>query len=62
VWPGEVLADDASERGKSTSRDVIGEFELRAASVLVTSGGIGGNLDLVRKAWPHERWASRRNT
>lgn len=52
---GEVLADDAGERGRSTNRDVIGDFELRAPSVLVTSGGIGGNLDLVRKAWPRKR-------
>jgi predicted oxidoreductase len=49
---GEILADDASGRGRSTNRDVIGDFELRAPSVLVTSGGIGGDHDLVRKAWP----------
>ncbi|WP_394688834.1 FAD-binding dehydrogenase [Hoeflea sp.] len=52
---GEILADDASERGWSTNRDVIGGFELRAPSVLVTSGGIGGDHDLVRKAWPRKR-------
>ncbi len=52
---GEVLADDPKERGQSTSRDVIGDFELHAASVLVASGGIGGNFDLVRKAWPRDR-------
>lgn len=52
---GEILVDDVKERGQSTSREVTGDFELRAASVLVTSGGIGGNADLVRKAWPRER-------
>lgn len=52
---GEILADDASDRGRSTNRDVTGEFELRAPSVLVTSGGIGGDHDLVRKAWPRKR-------
>jgi predicted oxidoreductase len=31
---------------------VTGGFELRAGAVIVTSGGIGGNLDLVRKFWP----------
>ncbi|WP_339763579.1 FAD-binding dehydrogenase [uncultured Hoeflea sp.] len=52
---GEVLIDDVKERGQLTSREVIGQFELRAPSVLVTSGGIGGDLDLVRKVWPRDR-------
>ncbi|WP_417410108.1 FAD-binding dehydrogenase [Hoeflea sp.] len=52
---GEVLIDDVKERGQLTSREVTGQFELRAPSVLVTSGGIGGNLDLVRKVWPRDR-------
>jgi predicted oxidoreductase len=30
----------------------VGEFEFRASAVLVTSGGIGGNLELVRQNWP----------
>jgi predicted oxidoreductase len=30
----------------------VAEFELHAPAVLVTSGGIGGDHDLVRKAWP----------
>ncbi|MCL4120990.1 UNVERIFIED_CONTAM: hypothetical protein GTU68_054723 [Idotea baltica] len=52
---GEVLADDSAERGQSTNRDVTGDFELHAPSVIVTSGGIGGNFDLVREAWPRDR-------
>jgi predicted oxidoreductase len=52
---GEILAEDAKQRGQSTNREVVGAFELRAPSVLVTSGGIGGNFDLVRKSWPRER-------
>ena len=52
---GEVLADDAAPRGQRTNRDVIGDFELRAPSVIVTSGGIGGNFEMVRKAWPTDR-------
>ena len=52
---GEVLAADTSARGKETNREVVGDFELRAASVLVASGGIGGNFDLVRKVWPRDR-------
>lgn len=52
---GEVLAPDAAARGRKTNREVVGEFELRAPSVIVTSGGIGGNFELVRQAWPRER-------
>src|SRR6202022_1515221 len=39
-------------RGKATSRESVGDFELTAQAVIVTSGGIGGNHDLVREAWP----------
>lgn len=49
---GSLLAVDEADRGKPTSRDVTGDFELRAPAVIVCSGGIGGNLDLVRKSWP----------
>lgn len=52
---GEVLADDGAERGAPTNRDIEGSFEFAASSVIVTSGGIGGNLDLVRQNWPRER-------
>ncbi|MGM1016452.1 MAG: FAD-binding dehydrogenase [Actinomycetota bacterium] len=49
---GDVLADDAGARGVASSRDVQGEFEVHAAATVVASGGIGGNHDLVRAAWP----------
>ena len=49
---GSVLADDDSPRGVSTSRETTGEFSLAAEAVVVTSGGIGGNFDLVRRNWP----------
>ncbi|WP_022891900.1 FAD-binding dehydrogenase [Agromyces subbeticus] len=49
---GAVLADDAAARGESSNRDEVGEFELRAPAVVVASGGIGGNHDLVRQFWP----------
>jgi len=52
---GAVLAEDTAARGQKTNRDAVGEFEVSAPSVIVTSGGIGGNFDLVRKAWPRER-------
>lgn len=49
---GSILEPSAAARGQSSSREVAGEFELHAQAVLVTSGGIGGNHDLVRKHWP----------
>ena len=49
---GTVLADDPANRGEPSNRDAAGEFEVRAAAVVVASGGIGGNHDLVRQYWP----------
>ena len=49
---GKVLAPDAMDRGRASNRDETGDFELTAQAVIVSSGGIGGNHDLVRKAWP----------
>jgi uncharacterized protein len=49
---GSILEPSGAARGQSSSREVAGEFELHAQAVLVTSGGIGGNHDLVRKHWP----------
>jgi len=52
---GEVLEPSAVERGQQSGREVAGEFELSAGAVIIASGGIGGNLDLVRKSWPVDR-------
>jgi predicted oxidoreductase len=52
---GTVLEPSSEPRGVTSSRTGVGEFELRARAVIVTSGGIGGNPDLVRKNWPVER-------
>ncbi|WP_285725185.1 FAD-binding dehydrogenase [Psychromicrobium xiongbiense] len=49
---GSVLAPDDAQRGAPSNRTVVGDFELRAQAVIVTSGGIGGNHELVRKHWP----------
>ena len=49
---GAVLEPSSVERGRPSSRVEVGEFELHAPAVIVTSGGIGGNRDLVRKNWP----------
>ena len=49
---GDVLAASDVERGAPSNRDVVGDFALSAPAVVVTSGGIGANLDLVRRNWP----------
>lgn len=49
---GAVLAEDGTARGVASSREVVGDFSLRADAVIVTSGGIGGNHDMVREQWP----------
>jgi len=49
---GSVLAPDAAERGEASNRDVVGDFSVKAGAVVVASGGIGGNHDLVREMWP----------
>ena len=49
---GAVLKPDNAARGEETNREVDGDFELRSQAVIVASGGIGGNHDLVRKNWP----------
>lgn len=49
---GHVLQPSDVERGKESSREVIGDFEYRADAIVIASGGIGANLDLVKKNWP----------
>jgi hypothetical protein len=49
---GDVLEPSSVARGESSSRVVVGHFELRAQAVIVTSGGIGANEELVRANWP----------
>lgn len=49
---GAILAPDDAQRGEPSNRDEEGTFSLEAPAVIVASGGIGGNHDLVRKHWP----------
>ena len=49
---GKVLAGDDAQRGEPSNRDEEGDFSYEAPAVIVASGGIGGNHDLVRKQWP----------
>lgn len=52
---GATLAPDDMDRGRESNRDETGEFEYAAQAVIITSGGIGANLDLVRSNWPVDR-------
>lgn len=49
---GEVLEASEVARGVASSRVASGDFVIRAQAVIVTSGGLGGNHELVRKNWP----------
>ncbi|XSG77373.1 FAD-binding dehydrogenase [Herpetosiphon llansteffanensis] len=49
---GDILEPSSLARGVPSSRKVVGSFTLQAQAVIVTSGGIGANHDLVRKNWP----------
>lgn len=49
---GVSLAPSEAPRGAASSREVVGDFTLRAPSVLIATGGIGGNHDKVRRFWP----------
>ncbi|MET8573206.1 FAD-binding dehydrogenase [Streptomyces sp. NPDC005012] len=49
---GTLLAEDDTPRGVASNRDAVGEFDLTAQAVVVTTGGIGANHDIVRRYWP----------
>jgi len=52
---GDVLEPTAVLRGQESARTVVGSFVFNAGAVVISSGGIGGNHDLVRRYWPVER-------
>jgi predicted oxidoreductase len=52
---GKILEPTEAERGVASSRTTVGDFELRGKAVLITSGGIGGNVDAVKRNWPVDR-------
>lgn len=49
---GEVLEESAAGRGEKSSREAVGEFTFLAGAVLIASGGMGGNHEMVRQNWP----------
>lgn len=52
---GRILEEDDSQRGVKTSRNELGKFEIYGSAVLVSSGGIGGNVEAVKASWPVDR-------
>jgi uncharacterized protein len=52
---GDVLAPCDAARGVASTRDVAGDFTVHGQAVIVTSGGMGGNQELVRRHWPTQR-------
>ena len=49
---GKILEPSPAQRGEASSRVEVGDFAYTAQAVIVASGGIGGNHDLVRRNWP----------
>ncbi|MEV8180876.1 FAD-binding dehydrogenase [Specibacter sp. NPDC078692] len=50
---GQLLEPSAAARGVASGRTVMGDFEVSADAVIVTTGGIGGNHPMVREQWPN---------
>ena len=49
---GDILAPSNIERGRKSSREVVGAFALKAQAIIVSAGGIGADHELVRQNWP----------
>ncbi|MEC1157210.1 FAD-binding dehydrogenase [Cytobacillus horneckiae] len=49
---GNILIESIVLRGEASSREVVGDFTYFADHIVVSSGGIGGNIDLVKANWP----------
>lgn len=52
---GEILEPSVKPRGEATSRNVRDHFELEADHIIIASGGMGANMEMVRKYWPVSR-------
>jgi hypothetical protein len=49
-----TVAELLVEDGRAAGVRLEGGDELRAGAVVIASGGVGGNLDIVRREWPAE--------
>lgn len=51
---GSILAPTSVARGEESTREVMDTFTYHAKNVVIASGGMGANFDLIRKNWPEE--------
>ncbi|MDN5762876.1 MAG: FAD-binding dehydrogenase, partial [Microlunatus sp.] len=51
---GQVLEASDVPRGVASPKTAVNEFSFAASAVVVASGGIGANFDLVRQHWPRQ--------
>ena len=58
---GDILEPSNAARGTASSRRLAASFALTAQAIIVTSGGIGGNHELVRRYWPERLGEAPRN-
>ena len=49
---GTILEPTLVKRGEKSPDIVVGDFSFKAQAVVIASGGIGANHELVRKNWP----------
>ena len=49
---GNILEESDVERGAPSSRKVIDTFSYDVENLVITSGGIGANIELIKKYWP----------
>lgn len=52
---GDVLAPAGEPRGHATNRNIVDSFRFEANHIILATGGIGANPELVHKNWPRER-------
>ncbi|EXJ88640.1 hypothetical protein A1O1_05571 [Capronia coronata CBS 617.96] len=52
---GQILEPTDLARGMASSRTSIDSFSLRGRAVVIATGGIGGNIDAVKRNWPTTR-------
>lgn len=49
---GNILKPSETERGEPSNREIIDQFKLDTPYLIITTGGIGANHELIKKNWP----------
>lgn len=49
---GNILKPSEAERGEPSNREIIDQFKLDTPYLIITTGGIGANHELIKKNWP----------